>query len=132
MAMWRRYVVRAVLLVFLVQCFGAFATSPRNVLNISNVSEDPTLSRLGAIHADAMIDCPHHKADGEGSGHSHQSDGCPMCQMLGCALAGAPPVSLIARSNERLVGLLSTPAPSMPPRAPPLEDARPRGPPVRI
>jgi hypothetical protein len=89
-------------------------------------------SRIAATHAEGMIDCPHHRAHGKDPGHSHGSDGCPMCQTLGCALAGAPLVGLVARSNEILIGLLSAPAPSMPPRAPPREDSRPRGPPLPV
>ena len=55
-----------------------------------------------------------------------------MCQMLGCALAGAPLPALVARANERLFVLLPLPARRVPPRAPPLQTPPARGPPVLV
>lgn len=134
---WRALVARAILLVFLAQCFGLFATSPRNAAEGSASSLISATDAEGMV-AEGMVDCPHHRAggkardSGKAPGSSHESGGCPMCQMLGCALAGAPAAGLVVRSNERLIGLLSAPAPAMPPRAPPREDSRPRGPPVLV
>jgi hypothetical protein len=95
----------------------------------------PVFAKSGRAVADdaamAMPDCPHHKS--QGGGHDHgSSDSCPMCQMLGCALAGAPLPALVARANERLYVLLPLPARHVPPRAPPLQTPPARGPPVLV
>jgi hypothetical protein len=116
----RAWLVRLMALVFALQSFGLFLAPARTAL------------AAGADMAEmAMPDCPHH--DKQGKSHDHgSSDSCPMCQTLGCALAGAPLPDLVARANQRLIGLLALPAPQLSPRAPPLQSPPPRGPPVFV
>jgi hypothetical protein len=113
-----------VALAFVLQSIGLFMAPAR-----------PASAHEGMAMADAsamaMPDCPHHKSQGEGHRHG-SSNSCPMCQMLGSALAGAPLPALVARANERLYVLLPVPARHVPPRAPPLQTPPARGPPVLV
>jgi hypothetical protein len=116
----RAWLVRLMALVFALQTVGLFLTPAR-----------PALTAEAGMAEMAMPDCPRHSKQGKGDEHG-TSDSCPMCQMLGCALAGAPLPDLIARANQRLIGLLAPPAPQLSPRAPPLQSPPPRGPPVLV
>jgi hypothetical protein len=122
---WRTWLVRLTALVFVLQSVGLFAApslAAPGVTFLAGQADAPGM---------AMPDCPHHKMPGHR--HDHDSSGaCPMCQTLGFALADAPPPGLVARANQRLIGLLSVPAPQLPPRAPPLQSPPPRGPPVLV
>jgi hypothetical protein len=120
----RAWLARLMAFVFVLQSIGLFLAPAR-----------PASAEMGAemagASAMAMPDCPHHHAQGKGGGHG-SSDSCPMCQMLGCALAGAPLPALVAGVNERLLVILSIPATSLSPRAPPLQSPPPRGPPILV
>jgi hypothetical protein len=118
----RAWLVRAMALVFALQSVGLFLVPTRPA---SAMAEQPAMAAM------AMPDCPHHKQQGKDHDQG-SSDSCPMCQTLGCALAGAPLPGLVARVNERLIGLLALPAPQLSPRAPPLQSPPPRGPPVLV
>jgi hypothetical protein len=116
----RAWLVRLMALVFALQSVCLFLSPAR-----------PALAAEADMAAMAMPDCPHHNKQGKGDHHG-ASDSCPMCQTLGCALAGAPLSGLVARANERLIGLLALPAPRSSPRAPPRQSPPPRGPPVLV
>jgi hypothetical protein len=121
----RAWLVRLMALVFALQTVGLFLAPARLALTAQvDVAEVDTAEM-------AMPDCPHHSKQGKGHEHG-TSDSCPMCQTLGCALAGASLPELIARANQRLIGLLAPPAPQLSPRAPPLQSPPPRGPPVLV
>lgn len=113
----RAWLVRLIALVFALQSIGLFLTPARTA-----IAAEVEMAGM------AMPDCPHH--DKQGKSHDHgSSESCPMCQTLGCALAGAPLPDLVARANQRLIGLLALPSPQLSPRAPPLQSPPPRGPP---
>jgi hypothetical protein len=116
----RAWLVRLMALVFALQTVGLFLAPAR-----------PALTAEVDMAEMAMPDCPHHSKQGKGRDHG-TSDSCPMCQTLGCALAGAPLPDLAARANQRLIGLLALPAPQLSPRAPRLQTPPPRGPPVLV
>jgi hypothetical protein len=116
----RTWLVRLMALVFALQTVGLFLAPAR-----------PALTAEVDMAEMAMPDCPHHGKQGKGHEHG-TSDSCPMCQTLGCALAGAPLPDLVARANQRLIGLLALPAPQLSPRSPPLQTPPPRGPPVLV
>jgi hypothetical protein len=106
--------------VFALQSVGLFLTPARTAL-----AAEAGMAEM------AMPDCPHHNQQGKGHDHG-SSDSCPLCQKLGCALAGVPLPDSIARANERLIGVLALPAAQLSPRAPPLQSPPPRGPPVLV
>ncbi|MCI4677292.1 hypothetical protein K9U39_19430 [Rhodoblastus acidophilus] len=113
---WRAWLARLAALAFLVQGFGLFAAAPRPAGDVAAV---------GA----AAPGCFHHQTPGDGHAHG-SSDFCPMCQALGCALPGAPPPVVVVRADELAIDEISLPAPRLPPRAPPLNKPRARGPPI--
>jgi hypothetical protein len=80
----------------------------------------------------AMVNCPLHKTGGKTPVHSGDSGGCPLCQTLGFALAGAPVIALMALSCERLLGILAIPRQAFPPREKTRYAAHPRGPPTLV
>jgi len=64
--------------------------------------------------------------------HGHDSGACPMCQILGFSLAGAPEAVQIVLPAPVVVGALAINRHEIAPRAPPRIAARPRGPPVIV
>jgi hypothetical protein len=115
---WRLWAVRLVLCAFVLQSVGLFAVS-------SSKSAGP----VAAAATMGVPNCLHHGASRQDQQKPAQDEGCPVCQTIGCALAGAPIVALTALPGEKLIGLLAAAQPEAPPAAPPRQDARPRGPP---
>jgi hypothetical protein len=116
----RAWLVRLMAFVFALQSVGLFLAPARTA----------PAAEAGMAEM-AMPDCPHHNQQGKGHDHG-SSDSCPLCQNLGCALAGVPSPDLVARANQRLIGVLALPAAQLSPRAPPLQSPPPRGPPVLV
>jgi hypothetical protein len=126
----RAWLVRLMALVFALQTMGLFLAPARPALTAQVDMAQVDVAQVDVAEM-AMPDCPHHSKQGKGHEHG-TSDSCPMCQTLGCALAGAPLPDLVARADQRLIGLLAVPAPQLSPRAPPLQTPPPRGPPVLV
>ena len=116
---WRAWVARLVALAFLLQAVGSFAAPPCHM----------TMGRAVA-KADHGATPPHRRANRSGGHTDRGSDSCPMCQALGCALAGARPPVVVARAAARVILLVSPAARSLPPRSRPLSTPPARGPPV--
>lgn len=110
---WRALVARLVALAFALQAIGLFAAPPRPQV------EAPALVAMAAGH------CPHHAPHSTDDGES-----CPMCQALGCALAGAPPplAALVFRAAE--IGALAPPVARPAPKTAPRRALFARGPPL--
>jgi hypothetical protein len=121
MGSWRRLVVCLAAFAFACQVIGLFAAAPRAV------TAGPSVERAAAI---AMADCPHHH--GKGPAHHDDAGGCPMCQAIGCALAGAPAIDMVALPDERLIGILSVSVAIFPSREKLSLAANPRGPPALL
>ena len=64
--------------------------------------------------------------------HGHDSGACPMCQILGFSLAGAPEAVQIVMPAPVVAGALPINRHAIAPRAPPRIAARPRGPPAIV
>ncbi|WP_298358758.1 hypothetical protein, partial [Rhodoblastus sp.] len=87
---------RLAALVFLLQGFGLFAAAPRAMA---------TGDAFVAASSIAAPGCAHQTPS---DGHAHGApDSCPMCQALGCALAGARPPVVVARGAARVILLVS-------------------------
>ena len=115
---WRRFVVRLTACVFLVQAVGLFAVPPHARQTVAGVAA-----------MQSMPDCPQHphrqnNRDGQGD------QACPMCQTLGCALAGAALPATEFGASERLIGKLRIEASAPSRAASRLQSAQPRGPPA--
>jgi hypothetical protein len=118
---WKRAVVFLAAFAFLLQGLGLFAQSAR-----------ATAGETSSIQ-EAMADCPHHQhTSGKAPVQRDDSGGCPMCQALGCALAGAQALDLDTLCCERLLGILSIPATEIPERQRARYAAHPRGPPLLV
>jgi hypothetical protein len=121
---WRRLVVCLAALALILQGLSLFAQS----------SAAPGPGSAGAtpsVHQ-AMVNCPLHNTGGKAPIHRDDSGGCPMCQTLGFALAGAPAIALAPLSSERLLGILAIPVAEFPPREKTRYAAHPRGPPALV
>jgi hypothetical protein len=121
---WKRAVVFLVAFAFVLQGLGLFAQGARAFSPARLVATSSTL--------EAMAICLHRDAGGETPVHRDDSGGCPICQTLGCALAGAPMLDLDALCCERLLGILSIPALDIPERQRARYAAHPRGPPSLV
>jgi hypothetical protein len=119
----RAWLARLMALVFALQTVGLF---------LPPAGAAPAAAGMAA----AIADCPHHRPSGHVPGqHDHensQSDSCPMCQSLGCALAGAAPPVLTLALADRLIGPMVAKTTRGAPSAPPLQSPPPRGPPVFV
>ncbi|WP_298358755.1 hypothetical protein, partial [Rhodoblastus sp.] len=93
---WRAWFAGLVALVFLLQAVGSFAAPP---------------CHMAMGRAVAKVDhgaTPPHRRPNRADGHAHGApDSCPMCQALGCALAGARPPVVVARGAARVILLVS-------------------------
>lgn len=114
--LWRALVVRLIALVFALQAIGLFAAAPRPHV------EGPALAAMAAAPH-----CPHHAPS---PAHDGKSDACPMCQALGCALAGAPPPVAVAHFRSAHIGALAAPVAQPAPKTAPRRNALARGPPL--
>jgi hypothetical protein len=117
---WRAWLARLTALVFVLQSVGLFMAPARVA---------PAAAEAGQLAMAWTVDCAHHHSQGEAPDHA-RSHACPMCQTLGCALAGAALPAQVGSAGARLIGLLAIPAPRLPPPAPPLQTPPARGPPV--
>jgi hypothetical protein len=70
--------------------------------------------------------------NGKAPVHNHDSGSCPMCQIIGFSLAGAPEAEPLVLPTQRLSGVVAVPARAAAPRAPPHLSARPRAPPAIV
>lgn len=105
----RALVARLIALAFLLQAIGLFA-APAPARSAAS-------SRSAVVAMAAAPHCPHHAPSQNDGG---KSDACPMCQALGCALAGAAAPAPVHSFRMAEIGALappiSQPAPKMAPR----------------
>ena len=119
---WRSWLARLTALVFILQSVGLFM-APERVAPAAAATAQPAVN--------LTVDCAHHHSQGKAPDHA-RSHACPMCQTLGCALAGASLPAQVGRAGARLIGLLAIPASHLPPPAPSLQTPPARGPPVLV
>ncbi len=126
---WRRTVVGLAALALILQGLSLFVPSAR--LSPAEAAYQVLASLPGASTA-APILCLNVDGDGKTPVHHHDLGSCPMCQLVGASLAGAPEAPGVAVFAPRLLGVLSAVAQKAAPRAPPHLAANPRGPPVTV
>jgi hypothetical protein len=117
---WRRFVVRLTACVFLFQAVGLFAVPPH-----------ARQTDVAGAAMQSMPDCPHHPRQ-QNQHDGNDDSACPMCQTLGCALAGAAVPALEDGASERLIGRLRIEASAPSRAAPRIQSAQPRGPPALV
>lgn len=127
---WRRRVVGFAALALILQGLSLFTPAAR--LSSAEAAFAALSSLPGAASAGTIL-CLNGGAD-DGSSkapvHHHDSGACPMCQLIGCSLAGAPAPAPLLRLEQRLAFALPLPLGETAPRAPPRIAAKPRGPPA--
>jgi hypothetical protein len=134
---WRRIVAGFAVAALILQSLTLFAPAARG-----NAPVDAALAALSSLPGTklaGLILCItaddgdlSGKAPGKPPIHRHDPAACPMCQTLGCGLAGAQAIDLDTLYRERLLGILSIPALGIPPRQRARYAAHPRGPPLLV
>jgi hypothetical protein len=126
---WRRCVVGLAALALVLQGLSLFVSSAQ--LSPAEAAFE-VLAGLPGVSIATPILCLNVDGDGKTPVHRHDTSSCPMCQLVGASLAGAPDAPGVMVPATRLLGVLAIAAPESAPRAPPHFAANPRGPPVTV
>ena len=127
---WRRIVAGLAVVALILQGLSLFAPASR-VESQAKAALVALSSLPGAEQAGTIL-CLNAE-DGDFSGktplHRHDAGDCPMCQLVGGALAAVAATGALPTPTPRESAALAIPRFESAPRAPPHSASRPRGPP---
>ncbi len=129
---WRRMVVGFAALALILQGLNLFSPSARLSpveAALAFLSDLPGAATAGTI---LCLNVDGQDFAGKAPAHNHDSGSCPMCQIVGFSLAGAPEQGQLVTPAQVLSDVPAIRARQSAPRAPPHFASSPRGPPALV